>query len=229
MGTPKRKSVANRKMRDKAENKMKAKTNSVLIAVALLAYWVGLCNASAFYDPCMQRWLNRDPIGELGFRRLRGERQVVTSSTRGRGKKLNQALNEPGGPNLYGFVLNSPINYRDPLGLDPVTSMCELKRCAEKIAHEVGSDYCGANAPKQDHDLDPDCRVAHCIATCRMARECPGGGATAIAAGWWREMTNWHEDSPGDLFANREGFRISRGIESCEKACEALTGELGGM
>jgi hypothetical protein len=44
---------------------MKAKTNTLLIVVALLAYWVGLCNASAFYDPGAQRWLNRDPLGEI--------------------------------------------------------------------------------------------------------------------------------------------------------------------
>jgi len=46
---------------------MKAKTNVLLIVVALLAYWAGLCNASAFYDPGQQRWLNRDPIMERGF------------------------------------------------------------------------------------------------------------------------------------------------------------------
>ena len=43
-------------------------------------------SALAFYDPGTQRWINRDPIGELG------------------------------GLNLYGFVLNSPINSVDPFG-----------------------------------------------------------------------------------------------------------------
>jgi RHS repeat-associated protein len=40
------------------------------------------------YDPTLQRWLNRDPIGETG------------------------------GINLYGFVGNSPVNEIDPLGLE---------------------------------------------------------------------------------------------------------------
>jgi len=184
-----------------------------VVLIAAFSFSAGI--ASAYYDPGMQRWLNRDPLKQIKIR--------LPSTIRYR------AFRHYDEPNLFLFVLNSPINYRDPVGLDPVTSMCELKQCAEKIAHEVGSDYCGANALKQNHDLDPDCRVAHCIATCRMARECPGGGATAIAAGWWREMTHWSPDSPGDLFANREGFRISRGNESCEKACVDLTEELGGM
>ena len=63
------------------------------MVVALLAYWLGLCNASAFYDPGAQRWLNRDPIAEEDF-----------------GKKLK---------NLYKFVLNNPLQSFDPDGLSP--------------------------------------------------------------------------------------------------------------
>jgi hypothetical protein len=86
------------------------KMNTVLIAVALLAYWAGLCNASAFYDPSMQRWLNRDPLGEPGF-------QIITSrhtSLLELGALLNQNL----GKNLYEFVLNSPADRVDIFGLN---------------------------------------------------------------------------------------------------------------
>ena len=41
-----------------------------------------------FYDPYLQRWVNRDPIGEIG------------------------------GSNLYGFVLNNPVGLIDLQGLD---------------------------------------------------------------------------------------------------------------
>lgn len=67
---------------------MKTKTHLSLILVALLAYWVGLCNASAFYDPGTQRWLNRDPIAESG------------------------------GVNLYEFVDDNPLEKIDYYGLD---------------------------------------------------------------------------------------------------------------
>jgi len=65
---------------------MKTKAQLTLILVALLAYWVGLCNASAFYDPGTQRWLNRDPFGEIG------------------------------GINMHEYVGNQPISNLDPDG-----------------------------------------------------------------------------------------------------------------
>jgi hypothetical protein len=71
---------------------MKTKTNTLMMVVALLAYLVGLCNASAFYDPGAQRWLNRDPAGEKG------------------------------GINLYVFTHNGSINWIDGYGLEGITS-----------------------------------------------------------------------------------------------------------
>jgi RHS repeat-associated protein len=47
-----------------------------------------------FYDPTLQRWLNRDPIFEAG------------------------------GINLYGFVFNRPLNGIDPWGLDEFDDIC---------------------------------------------------------------------------------------------------------
>jgi hypothetical protein len=43
---------------------MKKRANVILIVAALAVYWVGLSNASAFYNPGTQRWLTRDTIGE---------------------------------------------------------------------------------------------------------------------------------------------------------------------
>jgi RHS repeat-associated protein len=67
-----------------------------------------------WYNPYLQRWLNRDPIGELG------------------------------GMNLFTFVNNSPVNTIDRLGLDDFSSCAkaahqELDVCmnAAKSAHKA--------------------------------------------------------------------------------------------
>jgi len=55
-----------------------------------------------FYDPSLQRWLNRDPLGDAAFKRP---------------EKLNhppQVVDR----NLYWFVANNPTRYWDYLGLD---------------------------------------------------------------------------------------------------------------
>ena len=63
----------------------------MMVLVALL-FVVMQAQATLFwarpYDPHLQRWIQRDPIGEQG------------------------------GQNLYGFVQNDPVNELDPLGLD---------------------------------------------------------------------------------------------------------------
>ncbi len=54
-----------------------------------------------WYAPNLQRWLNRDPIGETGFETIR-----------------NPVVHEyADGPNLYTFVLNDPFDKVDYLGL----------------------------------------------------------------------------------------------------------------
>jgi RHS repeat-associated protein len=62
-----------------------------------------------FYDPRLQRWINRDPVEEVG------------------------------GINLYACAQNKPINQVDPLGLDPLDpldalSSKELMRAIETLA-----------------------------------------------------------------------------------------------
>lgn len=88
---------------------MKAKTNAVLIVVALLAYWVGLSNASAFYDPGTQRWLNRDPLGDKGFSSITKRPSPIYIKP----VELHQ------GPDLYCALKNSPLDDFDVLGLGP--------------------------------------------------------------------------------------------------------------
>ena len=81
---------------------MEPNKHGILIVVTLLAYWVSLCNASAFYDPGAQRWLNRDPLGEPGFEML----------VSGQANPLGD------GPNFYAYIKNNSVNQIDVFGLD---------------------------------------------------------------------------------------------------------------
>jgi RHS repeat-associated protein len=64
-----------------------------------------------FYDPNLQRWLNRDPLGEPGF-------ELIRHPVRSGLQRIRLPLGVvAGGPNLFDFVGNRPINSIDPLGL----------------------------------------------------------------------------------------------------------------
>ncbi len=56
-----------------------------------------------FYDPNLQRWINGDQVGELGFRKL--------NRVRLGGNKAEL--------NLYAFVRNQPVDRSDSFGLEP--------------------------------------------------------------------------------------------------------------
>ena len=55
-----------------------------------------------YYDPSTGRWLSRDPIGELGFKKVNPNTEDFLTGEE---------------ENLYSLVRNSPISYFDTLGL----------------------------------------------------------------------------------------------------------------
>ena len=61
-----------------------------------------------YYDPHLQRWPNRDPIGELGFETVRDVLPIPLRAL------VRQMLEKP---DLYAFLLNRAANNIDPLGL----------------------------------------------------------------------------------------------------------------
>ena len=61
-----------------------------------------------YYDPNLQRWPNRDPLGELGFEELCRVKAPITGD----------------GPNIYEFVHNNSINKYDFEGLALTSCDC---------------------------------------------------------------------------------------------------------
>lgn len=101
---------------------MKMKTNVILIVMGFVVYWIGLCNASAFYDPGTQRWLNRDPLGELGFEIGRGHQTFKSMQLFPRFAELSE------GADLYEFVRNNPNGFVDTDGLGTIVIPWEFAR-----------------------------------------------------------------------------------------------------
>jgi RHS repeat-associated protein len=171
-----------------------------------------------FYDQQTQRWLNRDPIEERG------------------------------GINLYEYVFNNPADKSDGYGLDPVlppgwhgpgtpydpasnpfARPWDLFPCGNGIKEQVWDQY-GANRPL---NTDPSARLAHCIAHCRITRECAGGAATSWLGGFGKEVMDQFKKwgggggdgfDPGDMAANAKGRQCAKNkTRSCEDQCkEAL-------
>jgi RHS repeat-associated protein len=66
-----------------------------------------------YYDPHLQRWPNRDPIGESGFELLRFRSSKMLRAIR--------TLEKMGGLNLYAFLRNGSTDTYDSRGLAPGT------------------------------------------------------------------------------------------------------------
>ena len=87
-----------------------------------LALWTTQ-TASAWYDPGIQRWLNRDPLGEPGFEAVTTTRSPLTTvhSSVGFAELLE-------GPDLYTFVRNKSTILYDADGLFDVSQECAFAR-----------------------------------------------------------------------------------------------------
>ena len=145
-----------------------------------------------FYEPALQRWLNRDPIRELGFEALRARYTRKGKPTRG------------DGDNLYKFVDNSPISQWDYLGLDnpgcdfPATSLpcilpggpgaadCYLRCCAQ---HDVcfHDNHCKALTAWPQIFCPTKCggcgrQALNCFANCPSGATGPGNPPYYCAA-----------------------------------------------
>jgi RHS repeat-associated protein len=85
-----------------------------------------------WYAPNLQRWLNQDPIHELGHRAVRR-------------KRLTPVLSPWSRPDaLYPFVQNNPVNSYDPVGLHAIEGVDPeaYKDCIDEAANDFKSCMC---------------------------------------------------------------------------------------
>lgn len=103
-------------------------TKALLLIFALLTYFVGTQVSFAYYEPSSQRWISRDPLGDIAnlpsmagaaAPSIENERVVQLE---GENDSLNittsQAAWTKVNVNVYGGIANDPINQADPFGLD---------------------------------------------------------------------------------------------------------------
>ena len=100
---------------------MKSILHRIALPVTALILLCGTQVAPAFYDPGVQRWINRDPIDDPGFAETHGPRGHE--------------------PNLYELVRNNPVNFVDPQGLatwgaGPCWSLAFAMMCSDICASQ---------------------------------------------------------------------------------------------
>ena len=66
-----------------------------------------------FYDPNLQRWVNRDPLCEKGFETLVKRRFMADVRYN---PNIQDYAEYMEGPNLYEFVTDDPLNHFDSIG-----------------------------------------------------------------------------------------------------------------
>ncbi|MDR1555134.1 MAG: RHS repeat-associated core domain-containing protein, partial [Campylobacteraceae bacterium] len=112
------------------------------------------------YDSYTGRWTTKDPIDFDG-----------------------------GDSNLYGYVLNDPVNFVDPEGLDP------FERQRQWLSDFVTAHFIFIyeskaldNAPKDDYTAD---KYHHCIASCLSKNLGDGGYYAAVLLGETKEIFDY--------------------------------------
>jgi hypothetical protein len=106
---------------------MKSNTNRLILVLTLL--FVGMVEvANAFYDPGLQRWINRDPMGDEIATAIRekGKRWMTEGQIQSFRARIQLSSFLAMGNDLIGSI--------DPFGLDPYDKFPDLDSAAKDAA-----------------------------------------------------------------------------------------------
>ncbi len=155
-----------------------------------------------FYDASVQRWLNRDPIGDLGFRLLAL-------------KKGMAGLDEL---NLFAFVMNKSLNEIDPLGLEGLAGSVGVICCGgspagARTAMEAGLN--AADAAYPDRNSVENRAMRHCVASGMLAVSDGCGPAECIGTKREDFQNNHGGQPPREGTRGKNNNRVGRACAGC--------------
>lgn len=125
----------------------KLRLNLAKIGLVLVILLGGLHPASAFYDPGLQRWIERDPMGDIEGAAYIGALETPkidypnllerTVKVKDENDSLSDSIalgdwSQANG-NLFGGIANDPLNKADPFGLDANS----YAACIEKYRNPI--------------------------------------------------------------------------------------------
>jgi RHS repeat-associated protein len=148
----------------------------------------GTVSGYRYYSPGFQRWVNRDPIDEAG------------------------------GPHLYAFVGDNPLQKVDSWGLWPgfpsVKACPRRKSCVEEAFSAQAEHFPGMGDPYGG-------AYRHCVAACCLTRRYTVVIAS-LAVMLWDECneSSGAPDSPGDMLGEKVGLYVGmHDKKPCDQAC----------
>jgi len=155
-----------------------------------------------FYDPNLQRWINRDPIEEAG------------------------------GINLYGFLYNDPLNWIDPLGLEGSVDFKARAQCLCKCgwlkcdtARKLGEralEEARKRFPSDDslHN-GPGDAWRHCYWSCMMG-DVIGKRCARIIGNAYEDSGDRHGQPPDEREMDDHNNRVGRSLAGKPGSCKDL-------
>lgn len=181
---------------------MKTKLASFILLFFLV---LAVIPASAFYDPGTQRWLTRDPLGEMG------------------------------GANLYAFTRNAPVDSIDLLGLSVISDAEQAVTAIPKAACGalVGAIASMTDFKKQSDDRYAHCMASCKIAQwCGKDTAVAAGVAKefydlvscihqALRTGKWDSPQCESAFQPSDFKDNARGIACPKD-KTCQEQCNDL-------